>query len=622
MWAIVLNNERGVGKKVNTLSYSSITNPTIGYSYPNTNVALASSPLGYSASTNLASYIPSYGDNVWMQIAEIPVSPADLEFDPTLGGKMWLYTSNTEYTASEFISAVIPSMSALTVSAKTINSIDKYVGQFQHNYIGSPSFYYMIWDYRDYPDLKEFKVFANKLVSFTANTIQSVLPNPTAFPFWVDFGDNNNKYFSGGTYTNFTTGYTSPYTGEITFKSINLSAFTQIEISGDRVLSNPPTISGLTFTTGELGKLSGLTTLVLGSPPDGLSPTVLPHLSGNPSELPRNITTFIAANTSLAGSLSGFPSSITNFRVGTNNLSGNMQDFNSNILSVFQLLGTNTVSGDVADIPPGTTILDITGNNTLSGDTSDLPSGAVYIHIFGNNTLSGDTSGFPITIGNVAGLEELAITGLNTISGDVIDLPTKTKILEITGNNSITGDVSGLPSGLTSMNLSCSNSFPNCGCSLSGNVNDLPTGLTQVIHINTGSTISGNTSDIPSGVTIFIITGKNEIGGDLADLPIYLNTIVIKGENRINTYTSVNVWPNPMNHLDISGEYTGLTTTMIDDILIDLAPLNWITKTIGGGQTYTPFIGLKSLTNPYTPTGAALTAYNTLTGKSVTIQIS
>lgn len=120
IYAVVLNDDDEIGNKINNLSYSSVTNPTIGFNFNNTNVALASTPIGYSAKTNISSYIPNYNDTVRMQIPEIPVSPADLEFDPSFDCKMWYYTGNVEYTASQFINNAIPNLIPLTISNTNI----------------------------------------------------------------------------------------------------------------------------------------------------------------------------------------------------------------------------------------------------------------------------------------------------------------------------------------------------------------------------------------------------------------------------------------------------------------------------------------------------------------------
>jgi hypothetical protein len=621
IYAVVLNDSDEIGNKINNLSYSSVTNPTIGFNFNNTNVALASTPIGYSAKTNISSYIPNYNDTVRMQIPEIPVSPADLEFDPTFDCKMWYYTGNVEYTASQFINSAIPNLIPLTISNTNINSISNYTAQFPFNYIGSPSFYYLVWDFRNYPDLFQFKVFANSLTTFTATTLTSIL-NSQAKRFWVDFGNGNSQYFSGGTYTGgtFTTGYTSPFTGEIIFKSENLSAFTEINFSETTVTSNPSTISGLTFTTSELGKLSGLTTLVLGVPTDvdGVLNTSKPHLSGTPSELPRNIVTMYASNTSLFGNISGFPSTITNLRIGTNNLSGSTNQFPSGILNLLQILGNNSIAGNTLGLPRKSQTIDISGNNTISGDTSGLPTGTTYLHIFGNNTISGTTLGLPRTIN-----DDLAITGLNTITGDVADLPTGTTRLSITGLNSITGNTIDLPRNLISLNLSCSGGNANlCSNALYGDVADLPSGLTLFRHVSTGTTLSGDTSNIPTGMTAFIVTDGNNmtIGGNLSNLPNNLYTIIIKGNNQINSYTG-KIWPNPMNHLDISGGYTGLTSGDTNTLLQDLSATSWVGRSLSDGGFFAPYIGIKCVVS-YIPQGAALTAYNSLTGQGVNVQIT
>jgi len=61
-------------------------------------------------------------------------------------------------------------------------------------------------------------------------------------------------------------------------------------------------------------------------------------------------------------------------------------------LKYFTCFGSNTLSGDVADLPAGLTSFRCSGQNTLSGDVSNLPAGLTVFHCTGKNTISDYTT--------------------------------------------------------------------------------------------------------------------------------------------------------------------------------------------------------------------------------------
>ena len=89
------------------------------------------------------------------------------------------------------------------------------------------------------------------------------------------------------------------------------------------------------------------------------------------------------------------------------------------------------LSGSVADLPAGLTILNVTGSNTLSGSVADLSTGLTHLIVTGSNTLSGSVADLP------AGLTYLNVQGSNTLSGSVADLPAGLTYMIVAGSNTL-----------------------------------------------------------------------------------------------------------------------------------------------------------------------------------------
>jgi len=180
------------------------------------------------------------------------------------------------------------------------------------------------------------------------------------------------------------------------------------------------------------------------------------------------------------------------------------------------------------------------GSNTISGDLSDLPSELTYFHCQGYNTISGDLSDLP------SELTYFRCQGYNTISGDLSGLPSELTYFYCTGPNTVSGDLSGLPSELTYFRCQGYN------------------------------TISGDLSDLPSELTYFYCTGSNTVSGDLSDLPSELTYFRCAGSNTISDYTAPHTWSNSINYINlIQAVGSGLSETEVDNLLIDLASATW-----------------------------------------------
>ena len=61
-------------------------------------------------------------------------------------------------------------------------------------------------------------------------------------------------------------------------------------------------------------------------------------------------------------------------------------------LTYFLCTGSNTVSGDIQNLPSGLIYFNCTGSNTVSGDIQNLPSDLTYFSCSGSNTISDYTT--------------------------------------------------------------------------------------------------------------------------------------------------------------------------------------------------------------------------------------
>jgi len=189
----------------------------------------------------------------------------------------------------------------------------------------------------------------------------------------------------------------------------------------------------------------------------------------------------------------------------------------------------------------GLTFFSCGGSNTLSGDIANLPTGLTYFGCYGSNTLSGDVANLP------TGLTYFNCGGNNTISGDIANLPTGLTLFRCTGSNTISGDIANLPTGLTYFACYGSN------------------------------TLSGDVANLPTGLTLFGCTGSNTISGDIANLPTGLTYFNCYGSNTISDYTTPHTWTTkPATFILVPVAPGGLSESEIDNLLIDFdADLTW-----------------------------------------------
>ena len=198
---------------------------------------------------------------------------------------------------------------------------------------------------------------------------------------------------------------------------------------------------------------------------------------------------------------------------------------------------------------------------------------------------------------------DIAAYGFCNVIGDLSDLPASLINFEITGGN-ITGNISDIPDTVTFFNIESHSG------NISGDIANLPPNI-ELFGIEVGTTISGNISNFPSSLLYINVQGNNTITGDLADLPSGVTSVYLSGDNTINTYTQGRVWAADMETVGvIQTNGYGLSSSEVDNLLIDLADTTWSPGTI-------------SIDSPNEcRTSASDTAYSTLEGYGVNISVN
>lgn len=233
------------------------------------------------------------------------------------------------------------------------------------------------------------------------------------------------------------------------------------------------------------------------------------------------------------------------------------------VLQTIVIANTN-LSGLTSEFSANTTYIYILGVNTIGGNVSFLPPNLYFFELMGNNTVFGDVAGFPRSVTNIY------LEGYNTISGNLNGLPPNLVALEVKGSNTLTGDINGAPKSIyDTFNVIGQNT-------ISGNIGNCPPNLTNII-VNGYNTLTGNVGTLPSVMTSLQFLGNSTVSGDLANLPAGTIVINIIGAGASLTYTGGRVWANNMNQVNILPSASGLTTLMVDNLIIDLANVpTWI----------------------------------------------
>ncbi len=278
-----------------------------------------------------------------------------------------------------------------------------------------------------------------------------------------------------------------------------------------------------------------------------------------------------------------------------------MDTFEIAKLTQLSQITIDTVTGLISELPTSLIIFSsgLYSSTTISGDLSELPPNMAKFILVGQSSLTnitGDISDIPLS------MEEFRVRGGNAITGDLIGISTNTSLewLDVLGTNTISGDINNLPVNLTNINISGSNT-------VSGDISNLP--ITTVdITISGFSTITGDISTLPVTLTDIVFLGNNTVFGNIFNLPLLSTRIFIIGLNTISDYTSGRAWATGMRNVYITPISSGLSSSEVDNLLIDLASTTWIPS------------GTLVLTGTNAPrTATSDTAVTTLTGIPVTV---
>jgi hypothetical protein len=425
--------------------------------------------------------------------------------------------------------------------------------------------------------LLEFTMSGNSLSAVTFSSFN------TTNPLTVQWGDSTTTVYSAplSTGVNHTyTGIYSSFTGTLRFKTTNYASITNITST---VTLTAGTISGLTVSTSELSKLSSLTTYQMGSFGNSVGRG---FTTGRVSELPRSLTTIVMGYTDLSGNVSDIPTGSTFTRIeGNNVLSGGTSALpRPTGLTYIAVTGQNTISGLTSDLPQlsSFSIVSITGQNTITGPVSGFPSNLTYIQIEGNNTISGNTIDFPTTL-----TDRCIVRGNSNISGPISGIPRTSKVIRLDGTNNgeIFGNVVDIPSGATSF-ITAYNS------NITGGTEQLFSGLTQFRVFGPSSNVTGTTNSLPRNITIFEMTGNTlgDITGNLSGFPTTIQQIVIYDGNSISGETTGLSGATNLNTISLYGNNTifgSITGFPLNNLInLSLGGANQVTG-YTSGQTWT-----------------------------------
>lgn len=469
------------------------------------------------------------------------------------------------------------------------------------------------------PTFETFTMIARSLNSF------SDIPNfgfriSASLPFRVVWGDGDITNYPSGTNVVITHTYLTPYTGNILIQSSDLTSITLLKPQSVAPQMTETSIRYLEIETSQLNLLNGLLTMeVIGQSC---------FISGNISLLPLTLTTFKVLNSNCSGDIANLPPNIVIFSVNltstgtnfSNTITGNVGDLPTT-LNTFSLGGYNTVSGNVQDFPALMTLIQITGQNTVAGNISLMNTPNLNgILVYGNNTISGDLGSLPNTVSSIQ------LIGNNTVTGDLSTLPPILSTLEVAGSNTLYGNIGSInytqlirlsisgnntiSGNISGINLITSANFQLTGNNtVTGNISGLGnSNIYGEFFVGGNNTISGNIQNLPSNSRNVTILGNNTISGDLSLIHLNINRLDIRGNNTITTFSnSSRVFTN-LSYIKIEG--TGLNSTNINNLLTSYSISTW-----SGSK-------LLQIKGTSTPKYTNITSYNTLQSLGVTIIMS
>jgi len=271
--------------------------------------------------------------------------------------------------------------------------------------------------------------------------------------------------------------------------------------------------------------------------------------------------------------------------------------------NVISIGGSNTISGTIEDIQIHVASFAVLGNNTLTGNLADLPasytrgnlasSKLTSINIQGFNTITGD-----IREVDVERMMFLSITGeenpnngniggntiFGTIDADLIDTRlwnVNLTLFQILGKNTITGFLSSFTRCTNITRISIDGKLgTSAGNTVGGTLADLPVvrfandKLDRLILAG-NNTVTGDLIDISnfSVLRTIVLTGLSNITGTLADLPSSLYVLNIEGESNINTYPRRKEKATPMSKFAVRPKNlvgNSLSVLQLEQLVIDL----------------------------------------------------
>ncbi len=432
-------------------------------------------------------------------------------------------------------------------------------------------------------------VYESMIFSATSiTTFNQINLESYSYPLAINWGDGDeNVYSTTGGITTVSHTYSSPYTGLVKLKSVDLSDVERFDISG-----TTPTTNAFTVDTSEARKLDtirlyvtrggGKTTGYVSQLPGRLLPTSgltitinNAFISGGTADLPRNLTDGrFYTGVYMTGNTNQFPTGVTTLDVwGNNTITGFISDYPRS-LKISRIQGFNTISGHTSDIPTGMTNFGLQGSSVIFGDVANLPTGFTSLNIYGRNTVSGNTSSFSgmSLVELVIDNEENYETSGSTITGLLSSLPKTLTRIQIGGANTISGNTIDVPTGVTYFNLKGQNR-------LQGDIDNLPNNLTD-LFIAGQNTVSGLTSNIPTGITVFEIGGLTTVTGSLNNIPNNVYYFVLKGNSNLTGYTAGRTWVNNMNRFIYipTNAANKLPDADLDSLLIDFTGYTWTTS--------------------------------------------
>lgn len=260
-------------------------------------------------------------------------------------------------------------------------------------------------------------------------------------------------------------------------------------------------------------------------------------------------------------------------------------------LKRFEIVGSNTISFDVSNLPVNLQYFDLRGSNTTSGNISALPPGLTYYTNLGSNTTEGNIDNLP------SGLTVYQNYGVNTTSGNIGNLPDDLINFTNTGSNTTSGDIGTLPSDLTLYNNTGSNTT-------SGNIGMLPVNLEAFTNRGLNTT-TGNLSTLPSNLIFYYNSGNNTVYS-------YYN-----GE--ISGYRK-RVWANSQNawRLEpaLSSGVPGMPDTHLATLLVDLSGVTWT-----GNRSFTANINNPTLSSDQPYWAVTRAAIEAIRSQGVTVAV-